>query len=57
VPSGWRLLKVTETNDLGRFRVGISDRPGRYVAYSLDGYVDDLNYCTDSISGVRTHGH
>lgn len=54
---GWKLRKVTQTNDFSTYRVRLRDRAGRYVAYSLDGYVDDLNYCTDAISIVRVHRH
>ena len=55
--SGWKLLKTTLTNDLGRYRLQLRDSAGRYAAYGLDGYVDDSNYCTDSFSSMVSHRH
>ena len=55
--SGWKLIKTTQTNDFSRYKVRLRDRIGRYAAYSVDGYVDDLNYCTDAISVARVHRH
>jgi V8-like Glu-specific endopeptidase len=53
----WLFVKSTTTNNRGRYRFSLRDKPGTYLAYSIDGVVDDLNSCTESESGVRRHRH
>lgn len=55
--SGWKFIKETATNNYSQYKIRLPDKPGRYVAYSIDGYVDDFNYCTDALSFIRIHRH
>jgi V8-like Glu-specific endopeptidase len=57
VPGEWKLLKVMSTNDFGSYKFRLKDRTGRYFVYSIDGYVDDLNYCTDAATFIKVHRH
>lgn len=54
---GWRFIKGTTSNDYGRYRMRLPDKPGRYVVHSPEGPVDDLNRCAETSSIVRRHSH
>lgn len=52
---GWDLVKVTTTRQNGSFSVRVRDLTGRYVAFSPEGSVDDLNVCAEIRSQGERH--
>jgi V8-like Glu-specific endopeptidase len=51
----WKTVKTVTTNDFGRYRAEIQDRPGRYRVFSPRGIVDELNLCSSAKSGAARH--
>jgi hypothetical protein len=49
----WTRIKTVYTNDLGRYRTKVTNRPGRYRVVSPRGEVDELNLCSAAKSPVR----
>ena len=45
--AGWKLVKVTNTNQFGKYRFDLPDKGGRYATYSPEGNVDAANSCTE----------
>lgn len=50
-----RLLKVVSTRSNGAYAAKVRDVSGRYAAFSPEGYVDDLNVCTEVMSPAKRH--
>jgi V8-like Glu-specific endopeptidase len=49
----WKKIKTVYTNDLGRYRTKVPNKPGRYRVVSPKGEVDELNLCAAAKSPVR----
>lgn len=55
--AGRKLVKNTVSDDLGRYRIRLPDKPGSYEAVSLRGFVDELNPCAAARSNPIKHRH
>jgi V8-like Glu-specific endopeptidase len=51
------LLKIVTTKPNGSYKAKVKDIKGRYVAYSPEGYADDLNVCSEIVSPGQRHAH
>ncbi|MFP5298327.1 MAG: trypsin-like serine peptidase [Actinomycetota bacterium] len=51
------ILKETLTGSEGTYVARLRDKPGKYLAYSPSGYVDDVNLCNEAISALARHRH
>jgi V8-like Glu-specific endopeptidase len=49
----WAKIKTVYTNDLGRYRIKVPNKPGRYRVVSPKREVDELNLCAAAKSPVR----
>ncbi len=55
--AGRKLVTKTVSDDLGRYRVRLPDKPGSYEAVAPRGFVDELNPCAATRSGAIRHRH
>ena len=55
--AGWVLVAEELTSLEGRYSIKVPDKRGRYLAYGVDGYVDDFNQCAETYSAPRRHRH
>lgn len=53
----WRTVKKVDTDDAGRYRVKLRDRPGRYRALVPAEQLDPNNDCLKAKSGIVRHRH
>ncbi|MGH2712007.1 MAG: trypsin-like serine peptidase [Actinomycetota bacterium] len=51
------LLKIVTTDVSGAYSARVRDLNGRYIAFSPEGYADDLNVCSEVISPSKKHKH
>lgn len=51
------ILRETTTGSESTYGVRLKDKPGKYLAYSPAGYVDDVNLCDEAVSPIVRHRH